>query len=242
MPNDTATPPNQDTKMRKAARPSSAADVQACVEEPELKTPPKQEGAAMLLVLMILLMSTATATFAIQSTTTEMRSAGHSRQALQTQYIAETGVGASTAKIDEYSPSAFVRVLQSAPAPDVSAYEPPLVNTQGYRVMLQDFPSTDPNVDNLNPGDPLPDGAAVQVGADGSLGPVVHQPDFVVDMNDVRNVPCLTPGQRAGGGNSLSCMKMTLTSRAETQVPGNVDAMNGASNARAWIMVGPIGN
>lgn len=50
---------------------------------------PKREGAALLIVLFILMMSTATAVFAMQSTQFEQRAAGSLQQAMRTKYISE---------------------------------------------------------------------------------------------------------------------------------------------------------
>lgn len=49
----------------------------------------KREGAALLIVLFILMMSTATAVFAMQSTQFEQRAAGSLQQAMRTKYVAE---------------------------------------------------------------------------------------------------------------------------------------------------------
>lgn len=45
----------------------------------------------MLIVMLVLLMATAAAVFAVHATTYELSAAGNSRQALQTEYVAETG-------------------------------------------------------------------------------------------------------------------------------------------------------
>ena len=52
---------------------------------PRVRRPARRrEGAAMLVVMLLLLMVTGTATFAIHSTTTEIRSTGYARQRMQT--------------------------------------------------------------------------------------------------------------------------------------------------------------
>ena len=54
----------------------------------------------MLGVMLVVLMVTATAMFAVYSTTYELRSAGTFRQAMQTQYIAEGGISTGMALVD----------------------------------------------------------------------------------------------------------------------------------------------
>lgn len=49
----------------------------------------KREGAALLIVLFVLMMSTGTAVFALQSTQFEQRAAGSLQQAMRTKYVAE---------------------------------------------------------------------------------------------------------------------------------------------------------
>jgi len=49
----------------------------------------KREGAALLIVLFVLMLATGTAVFALQSTQFEQRAAGSLQQAMRTKYIAE---------------------------------------------------------------------------------------------------------------------------------------------------------
>src|SRR5690606_8313768 len=60
----------------------------------------RREGAAMLVVLMVLLMTTAMATFAIHATSMELRGAGHARQAVQAEHLAEGATYAGVSYID----------------------------------------------------------------------------------------------------------------------------------------------
>ena len=57
----------------------------------------EQEGAVMLVVMLVLLMITATAMVGIHTTAYEVRGAGYSRQALQTDYIGEAGAASALA-------------------------------------------------------------------------------------------------------------------------------------------------
>jgi hypothetical protein len=61
----------------------------------------KREGAALLIVLFILMMATGTAVFALQSTQFEQRAAGSLLQAARTRYVAEAATMGVLASCDE---------------------------------------------------------------------------------------------------------------------------------------------
>lgn len=50
----------------------------------------RQEGAVMLVVMLILMVATATAALSVHATQYELQAAGHARQAMQTRYISES--------------------------------------------------------------------------------------------------------------------------------------------------------
>jgi hypothetical protein len=60
----------------------------------------KREGAIMLIVLLIVLTATTLAATSLQSTQYELRAAGYSRAALQTQYVSEAAAMTTLAWID----------------------------------------------------------------------------------------------------------------------------------------------
>ena len=57
-----------------------------------MKHPRKQEGAALFIVLMIIMVGTASAVFAANTVSHELRGAGFARQQLQTRYAARAGI------------------------------------------------------------------------------------------------------------------------------------------------------
>ncbi len=205
-----------------------------------------QEGAAMLIVMLILLMSTATATFAIQSTGLEVRSAGHERQALQTYYVTEAGIEAALAWVDDVSPAVVSHVMASSTPPDISSNEPNLLaGKQGYRLVLGDFQTLDESQD--------PNGNTVRnpplnaIGEDASLGKVPYTPSFTIDINDNYTFTGALPGFRVDGKSAMKYMVATYTVRGQTSIPQsseadpNVTAMDAVSIGRVSALSGPIG-
>jgi hypothetical protein len=62
-----------------------------------------EEGAVMLVVMLILLTATAMAAVSLQSTQYELRASGYNRAAVQTQYVSEAGAIATLAWVDATS-------------------------------------------------------------------------------------------------------------------------------------------
>ena len=106
-----------------------------------------EEGAAMLIVMLILLMVTGTASFAIHATGFEMRASGYNRQAVQTRYVGETGARAAMAWVDHYGPPCAVveairrtKGMSSYRALKMAPFEPELSpNKDAYRISERDF-------------------------------------------------------------------------------------------------------
>ena len=73
---------------------------------------PAREGAAMLIVMLVLLMTTGVAVFAVHTTTAEIRAAGAARQALQTQYVAEAGLMSAIAYSELIQPAGVELALE----------------------------------------------------------------------------------------------------------------------------------
>lgn len=95
------------------------------------RRPRGEQGMAMLLVLMLIILVTAAGVFAAQSTAMEVRSAGFVRQAAQTHYVAESGVVASMDRFSLYC-SAYLQQMRVAAASTPAAAglaEPPLQYT-----------------------------------------------------------------------------------------------------------------
>ena len=63
----------------------------------------REEGAVMLIVMLILLTATALAGITMQATEYELRAAGFSRSAMQTQYVSEAAMSTTLSWIDATS-------------------------------------------------------------------------------------------------------------------------------------------
>jgi hypothetical protein len=201
----------------------------------------KEEGAAMLVTMLVLLMSTATAVFAVHATTYEIRSAGAGRQALQTQYVGESGEMAAVQWLDQYGPRALEAVMQSTVLPPVFMapfFEPELAaGKQDYRLYLSDFTATTPSNWPIET-DPT---------RGPSLGRSVLTPTFTIDYNDNYKYTAVLAGQRTDGYGALHFLGVTATSHGRTQVASDYRNTTydtrlyheGASDARAFLVAGP---
>lgn len=191
----------------------------------------KQEGAAMLVVMGILLAASATAMFAVHSTSFEMRAAGYQRNALQTQYVAESALNSSIAMIDAMGPAALLYAMRQSTPPALQPYEPDLLpGRNGYRITRADFPTDAPPIE-----------------ADGRWTQQGIQPEFAVDINDEYVFTGAIEGQRSDGYGQLQYLAATFTARGRTRMASDVrlsgdgrDYHEGASDARAFIVSGPF--
>jgi hypothetical protein len=199
-----------------------------------------EEGIAMLVVMMVLLMVTATAIFAIHSSAFEVRAAGMNRQALATQYVGETGVVAAMDWVDRNGAPSLLfamqqsRSLRGAPL-DMYPYEPPLADGKdAYRLGMQDFQIASP---------------VIEVDSLGHLG-ATYQPFMLVDVYDTHSYTGIISGHRSDGLSSLRYMRATYTSRGRTRLPDGTDhtgSLQGerfhesASDARSQGLTGPFG-
>lgn len=204
----------------------------------------RREGAAMLVVLMVLLMTTATATMAIHATSMEIRAAGHSRQALQAEYLAEGGAYAALSYIDVLKANgALVQYLRTnvgagvASAPTETTIDR---TTNLFRVQMRDFtPTSSAGVRAF----PVETRAANVP----SMGPRnAYQPDFVVDGTDLYQMARDDAG-RDLTGRGAQYFRMTLTSRATMAPPSDFRASDDtrsfneiAMRARTMTEVGPF--
>jgi len=203
----------------------------------------KREGAAMLIVLMILIMVTATATFAVHATTMEIRGAGHSRQALQTSYVAEGGAYASLAYIDALGArGAYMQYMRTTVTAGTSlAPNWPGIDrdTNLLRIEMSDyavgFDVTAPPIE-------------VAAARTPSLGPRNNVvPTFTADGTDVyRHFP-QQAGRDVSGRNPMMYARLNMTSRGsmapavDITRAGDPRSYNQTSvNARAIAEMGPF--
>lgn len=204
----------------------------------------------MLVVMLIILMATATAFFAIHSTAFEVRASGHVKQSMQTQYVSESGALSALTWVDRFGPVALqvamrrtseARRASGVPVLDMEPFnEPQLyqddaqgVYREGYRMTLEQLETDLGTV----PLDRESIGGTRQV----------YQPFVYVDIYDKWVWTGALAGRRADGGGKLEHMRATYTSRGRTRVaagdyqtPGdNRQFHEGANDARAHGLSGP---
>lgn len=201
----------------------------------------------MLIVLMVLMMTTATATFAIHSTTMEMRSAGYGRQALQTEYVAEGAAYAGMAQIDAITPRAAYEQHRATRVPASTPYVPGARSFDRETNVLR-FGRTDFATASGVVGAPL----EMDPAATPSLGDRnVYTPDFLIDGTDVYTFTASSvsgPATEQSGHNPMSYFRINLTARATLGVAGDTQLSGDSrhlhetvSHARAQIVAGPVG-
>lgn len=178
----------------------------------------REQGLAMLVVMLVLMMVTATAVFAIHATGFEMRAAGYNRQAVQTHYVAETGLNGAAAWVDSRQPATLVAVAQQTLATggtrayDIRPFEPPLgQGVEAYRLGASD-------IDALSglPGPSVTADVEMLGGARQTLVPF-----YVVDVYDIRRDTSNVAGNQQQGVASATYVRATYTSRGRTRLPGD---------------------
>jgi len=205
----------------------------------------------MLVVMMILLVVTATATFALHTSVVEVRSAGNGRQRMQTRYVAEAALTSAMAMVETSGPGtlqiALDRSTSGTTIRSLAPEEPPMAANRGnFRIEITDF-SGAPGID----GQPVSVGAGTE-----SVGPgMAYAPSFVVDVNDSYRFTGVVAGARADGNGSLQYVAATYTARGQTAPASDVysptlaglapTARRGlhqvVTNARSIGISGPVG-
>ncbi|MEM7447273.1 MAG: hypothetical protein AAF355_03425 [Myxococcota bacterium] len=210
----------------------------------------------MLVVMLMLLMITATAYYSIRSTAFELRAATYQRQALQTDYVAETALNAATAWVDFYGPASLLFALQESvrlrQAGGVGMVTPPepfevplLPGRESYRLGQGDFVGMTATTEE-----------PIELAAFGDDH--AYQPFYVIDVYD-HYVSPVVQGGRADGLGQLQFLNVTLTARGRTRLPVDTQqsvnfdsdgdgaddtvvrfAHEGASDARAHGFSGPF--
>jgi len=169
----------------------------------------------MLVVMLVLLMLTATAIVGIHTTAYEVRGAGYSRQSLQTDYIGEAGAQAAMAWVDFYGPGALLQAMSQSStlnratgtqALDLAPFEEPLAaNRDAYRLYGSDLGSAMLSV-------PLDQTSLGQRNA--------YEPMVIVDIYDAYTYTGALRGSRSDGRGRLQYLRATYTSRGRTRVRG----------------------
>jgi hypothetical protein len=200
----------------------------------------RREGAVMLVVMVMLLVSTATAIVAVHGTTYEIRASGHFRQAMQTQYVAETGLMASLTWVDSVGVPALLQAMERVRTMHPVVLEPfepnPLPGQNAYRLYVADLAQNT----SAPPFGPESFGGATQA----------NQPYVAVDVYDTHVFTGAVAGQRSDGGTPLRFLRATYTSRGRTHLGSEMSLARDsigdrprnetASDARARGVSGPF--
>ncbi len=185
----------------------------------------RQEGAAMLFVMLVLLVATATAAISVQSTNFELRASGYARRAAQTAHVAESALVTTLGVVDRAGPKSFLYAMERSESPIMQSFnEPELVTgKQAYRVFSDDFAN-----------DSVPVVRSQSEADVGSLGPKqAYQPWFAVDIYDVYTAPARTAGYHVEGQGNLVFMHATYIARGMTIERGAANPTQGAVNQSA---------
>ena len=181
-----------------------------------------EDGMALLLVLMLIVMVTAAGVFASQSTALEVRSSGYTRQAAQTHYVAETGVVTSLELMGRLC-SAYVgemrrRNLASGAATPVGLAEPPLQ----YAFYSSDFEAAGSG--NTSRLFEAPTTGTGGVRVEGSLGTGALQAGFVTTATVVGQAS--VPMFGFPGGGTFEILNIEFSSNGRTQLSNVTTTMD----------------
>jgi len=230
-----------------------------------MKHPRHREGAALFVVLMIVMVGTASAVFAASTVSYEVRGTGFARQQLQTRYAARASLVGALEWFDIFGPETVRNIMLTKGStegvlfPDCAATgtscypEPPLANNRrAYRLYPEHFEALidpDPAIGFF---ETLPVDKDQANGGDNSSFGVTsaYSPIVVIDLYDEHIVSKLAPGSAAQGGTKFKYMRTTLTARGRARlnaVGDNVEAddMGRQQNEigadmRAYVVSGPF--
>lgn len=219
-----------------------------------------QEGAALFVVLMIIMVGTASAVFSAHTVSHEVRGAGFARQQMQTRYAARAGLIGALEWFDIFGPETIRNIMLTKGSTEGVLFqcvsgsgcypEPPLANNRrAYRIYPEHFEALLSQDGGVTPGliEGLPYEAASSFGATSA-----HAPLVVVDIYDEHIVSKLVPGAAAQGGSKFKYMGSTLTARGRAQLSAVADHVDSPSedhnrqrhetgaDMRAYVISGPF--
>jgi hypothetical protein len=220
-----------------------------------------REGAALFVVLMIVMVGTASAVFSATTVSHEVRGAGFARQQLQTRYAARAGLIGALEWFDIFGPETVRNIMVTRSTTDTvqfscvsggSCYpEPPLANNRrAYRLYPEHFDALQERDDGAGGTEPgLLE--SVPYEADYSFGSTsAYTPLVVTDIYDEHVISKLAPGAAAQGGTKFKYMRTTLTARGRAQLgivsdvadsgDHNRERNEAAADMRAYIVSGPF--
>jgi hypothetical protein len=221
-----------------------------------MQHPRKREGAALFIVLMIIMAGTASAVFAANTVSHEVRGTGFARQQLQTRYTARAGLVGALDWFDVFGPETVRNIMLTKGSTEGVQFtcvngcypEPPLANNRrAYRLYPEHFDAMLTQDGGLTPGlfENVPYDAAT------SFGPTsAHTPIVVIDLYDEHVVSKLAPGAAAQGGTKFKYMRTTMTARGRGRLNAVADDAHledhgrerneSSADMRAYIVSGPF--
>jgi hypothetical protein len=201
---------------------------------------PREEGAVMIVTMLVVLMITGTGAYAMLNTSYEIKGSGFVRSAAQAQYASEAGAYGTMEWLDRVGPVNLMSVIartvamNAVPMDFLAFNEPRLVPGQlAHRLFTQDL-----NMD------------IVQTITRENTGPQVltptHPAMVIVDLTDIRRVTMPVAGARSDGGVGLAQLGMAVTSRGRLRRNGDPSTDvtilqdETASDTRAYIVSVPF--
>jgi hypothetical protein len=204
------------------------------------QTHQEREGAAMLVVMLILLATTSLAVFAVQTTSYEVRASGFARQAMQSEYIAEAGLQSTLTLVDRLGPGVINHTIDTQAAsgvakPTLSPFEPEMdQHSEVLRLFGEDM-------------DAFTASGTAPVSIDALGARQAYTPSFAVDIYDHYLTSRPIPGYPAStfqffNATYTSRGRMRLTAGDRTVVPATDprEYHETASAARAYGVSGPF--
>ncbi len=219
----------------------------------------KQEGAALFVVLMVVMVGTASAVFSANTVSHEVRGTGFARQQIQTRYAARAGLVGALEWFDIFGPETVRNIMLTAGSTEGVQFscttsgikhcypEPELANNRrAYRIYPEHFVAL-LSPDGIAPGlfENVPFEGDTSFGATSA-----HTPVVVIDIYDEHVVSKLAPGAAAQGGTKFKYMRTTMTARGRAQVSAVSDHTDSedygrernesGADMRAYIVSGPF--
>lgn len=224
----------------------------------------KNEGAALFVVLMVVMVGTASAVFSATTVSHEVRGSGFARQQMQTRYAARAGIIGALEWFDIFGPEVVRDIMVTKGDTDGVDYtciddkgcypEPPLPgNRRAYRLYSEHYAALQSSDGGATPGlmkdRPLDDEPSTTTNY--SFGPSsAFRPVVVTDLYDEHIVNMLSPGAAAQGGTKFKYMRTTLTARGRARLRDIADTVDvddfnrerneSAADMRAYIISGPF--
>ena len=205
----------------------------------------RRHGAAMIVVMLVLLMTTGTAVFAMRSAQYEMKTASNFTRRAQATTVADSSLTATFALVDTVTPQALIRSMRqtaslNATPLDLSKFEAPLApGMTAHRLYPEDYIMYD---------DLTTTGVVEEFYDDTLIGAKnLYEPYYVVDIYDVHEFTGPSAGRRVDGKGNFKYVRMTYTSRGRLQLPTTVGSNNNmrrlhevGSDSRGYAVSGPF--